>query len=65
MSRDLMLVSDTSGLSMDVVLRRHLNGKKAKAQFYLLIPVYRPMLVKDPLEFLEKLFSAHNPMRIT
>ncbi|KAI9035886.1 uncharacterized protein KD926_002640 [Aspergillus affinis] len=37
-------------------LRRHLNGKAAKARFYLVIPAYRPMLVKDPLEFPEELF---------
>lgn len=32
-------------------LRRHLAAKKKKAQFHLIIPAYRPMLIREPLAF--------------
>ncbi|KAL4931859.1 uncharacterized protein BDV17DRAFT_227441 [Aspergillus undulatus] len=32
-------------------LRRHLAAKKKKVRFHLIIPAYRPMLVREPLAF--------------
>ncbi|KAG7294410.1 hypothetical protein NEMBOFW57_004481 [Staphylotrichum longicolle] len=37
-------------------LRRQLGDKLKKARFHLVIPAYRPMLVKDPLIFPEALY---------
>ncbi|KAF2194015.1 hypothetical protein K469DRAFT_189668 [Zopfia rhizophila CBS 207.26] len=37
-------------------LRRYLDKHDKKVRFHLTIPAYRPMLIKDPLIFPEKLF---------
>ncbi|KAK9622292.1 hypothetical protein V6Z98_006966 [Aspergillus fumigatus] len=42
-------------------LRQHLGQKKKKTWFHLIIPAYRPMLIKEPLIFPEELY----PLSIT
>lgn len=39
-----------------IFLRQHIDKHDKKVRFHLIIPAYRPMLIKDPLIFPEKLF---------